>query len=152
MDETSKNPTDLSRDTGASILRQREGASRETRERLIQAVLFTSAAVSILTTIGIVAVTLYISVGVFLGGLAGYFGGWIDDFLLFLALRLAPPVEANTPLVGSEVECVLADVAGADPAFVGALGLDRHLSPTRSNGLAAMIEALRHAARQGLAA
>ena len=36
-------------------------------------------------TIGIVAVVLYVSVGIFLGGLAGYFGGWIDDALLFCA-------------------------------------------------------------------
>jgi len=36
-------------------------------------------------TIGIVAVALYVSVGIFLGGLAGYFGGWVDDTLLFFA-------------------------------------------------------------------
>lgn len=36
-------------------------------------------------TIGIVAVLLYVSVGVLLGGLAGYLGGWVDDFLLFVA-------------------------------------------------------------------
>jgi len=36
-------------------------------------------------TIGIVAVVLYVSVGVLLGGLAGYLGGWVDDLLLFVA-------------------------------------------------------------------
>jgi len=36
-------------------------------------------------TIGIVAVALYVSVGIFLGGLAGYFGGWVDDTLMFCA-------------------------------------------------------------------
>ena len=36
-------------------------------------------------TIGIVAVALYVTVGIFLGGLAGYFGGWVDDALLFCA-------------------------------------------------------------------
>jgi len=36
-------------------------------------------------TIGIVAVLLYVTVGIFLGGLAGFFGGWVDDLLLFVA-------------------------------------------------------------------
>ncbi len=36
-------------------------------------------------TIGILAVSIYVVVGVVLGGLAGYFGGWIDDLLLFFA-------------------------------------------------------------------
>ncbi|MHC4952255.1 MAG: ABC transporter permease [Planctomycetota bacterium] len=36
-------------------------------------------------SIGIIAVALYVAVGIFLGGLAGYFGGWVDDLLLFLA-------------------------------------------------------------------
>lgn len=39
------------------------------------------------------------------------------------------------------------DILATEPAFVGALGLDEHLSPTRSNGLAAMLNAIRrHAA------
>ena len=42
------------------------------------------------------------------------------------------------------------DIAENEPAFVSELGLDRHLSPTRSNGLAAMVEAVRNAARQGV--
>ncbi|MHC4451142.1 MAG: ABC transporter permease [Planctomycetota bacterium] len=36
-------------------------------------------------TIGIVAVILYVTVGIFLGGIAGYFGGWVDDFIMFIA-------------------------------------------------------------------
>jgi len=36
-------------------------------------------------TIGLVAVFLYVTVGMLLGGLAGYVGGWTDDFLLFVA-------------------------------------------------------------------
>jgi peptide/nickel transport system permease protein len=36
-------------------------------------------------TIGILAVSLYVAVGIVFGGLAGYFGGWIDDVLLFFA-------------------------------------------------------------------
>jgi cysteine desulfuration protein SufE len=39
------------------------------------------------------------------------------------------------------------DIAVATPAFVGAIGLDEHLSPTRSNGLNAMIAAIRQAAQ-----
>lgn len=38
------------------------------------------------------------------------------------------------------------DVALSQPDFIAALGLDQHLSPTRSNGLHAMIRELRHAA------
>ncbi len=47
---------------------------------------------------------------------------------------------------------LMADIAASEPSFVNALGLDRHLSPTRSNGLAAMIKAVRDAARHGAAA
>ena len=36
-------------------------------------------------TIGILAVSIYVVIGVVLGGLAGFFGGWVDDVLLFLA-------------------------------------------------------------------
>jgi len=39
------------------------------------------------------------------------------------------------------------DIAVATPAFIGAIGLDEHLSPTRSNGLNAMITAIRQAAQ-----
>jgi len=36
-------------------------------------------------TIGVLAVSIYVTVGLLLGGLAGYFGGWVDDLLLFCA-------------------------------------------------------------------
>ncbi|MEM8886270.1 MAG: ABC transporter permease [Planctomycetota bacterium] len=36
-------------------------------------------------TIGIVAVVLYVTVGVLMGGIAGYFGGWVDDVIMFVA-------------------------------------------------------------------
>ena len=36
-----------------------------------------------------------------------------------------------------------ADILAAPLEFVGAIGLDQHLSPTRSNGLNAMIQAIR---------
>ncbi|MEM1264235.1 MAG: SufE family protein [Pseudomonadota bacterium] len=36
-----------------------------------------------------------------------------------------------------------AEILAATPRFVAALGLDEHLSPTRSNGLAAMLSAVR---------
>ncbi len=39
------------------------------------------------------------------------------------------------------------EVLATEPEFVAALGFDKHLSPTRSNGLAAMLSAIRgHAA------
>jgi cysteine desulfuration protein SufE len=44
------------------------------------------------------------------------------------------------------------DVAASEPEFIKALGLDQHLSPTRSNGLHALIRALRQAAVAAAAA
>jgi len=38
------------------------------------------------------------------------------------------------------------DILETPPEFVGAIGLDEHLSPTRSNGLAAMLKAIHDAA------
>ena len=39
-----------------------------------------------------------------------------------------------------------AEIVNATPAFIGEIGLDEHLSPTRSNGLNAMITAIKGAA------
>lgn len=38
-------------------------------------------------------------------------------------------------------------IASTTPAFIGAIGLDEHLSPTRSNGLNSMIKVIQQAAR-----
>lgn len=38
------------------------------------------------------------------------------------------------------------DILDTPPDFVGSIGLDEHLSPTRSNGLNAMIQEIRRAA------
>ncbi len=41
-----------------------------------------------------------------------------------------------------------ADIIATEPDFIAAIGLHEHLSPTRSNGLRAMIDAIKgHAAR-----
>lgn len=45
-----------------------------------------------------------------------------------------------------------AEIAASRPDFVAALGLDQHLSPTRSNGLNAMIREIRQAAAVAAAA
>ena len=42
------------------------------------------------------------------------------------------------------------DIIGADAGFVSALGLEKHLSPTRSNGLASMLKAIRRFAEEAL--
>jgi len=42
------------------------------------------------------------------------------------------------------------DILDTPPDFVSALQLESHLSPTRSNGLSAMLEAIRGFARQAL--
>jgi cysteine desulfuration protein SufE len=44
-----------------------------------------------------------------------------------------------------------ADIIATEPRFVEAIGLAKHLSPTRSNGLAAMLAAIKQHARGALA-
>ncbi len=44
------------------------------------------------------------------------------------------------------------DILDTDPEFVQALGLQSHLSPTRSNGLASMLNAIRAFAAEALQA
>jgi len=55
--------------------------------------------------------------------------------LVFLALR----VYSGRPA---------AEILATEPQFVDAIGLAKHLSPTRSNGLAALLAAIRDTARQ----
>ncbi|MAV47014.1 MAG: SufE family protein [Alphaproteobacteria bacterium TMED89] len=42
------------------------------------------------------------------------------------------------------------DILQNPPEFIGQIGLDEHLSPTRKNGLASMVSAIQDAARAGL--
>ena len=58
--------------------------------------------------------------------------------LVFLALRVYS---------GRSAEEILA----TDPDYIGAIGLAKHLSPTRSNGLAALLAFIREHARASLA-
>ncbi len=44
------------------------------------------------------------------------------------------------------------EILAAPPGFIKAIGLDQHLSPTRSNGLHAMLGAIRNAAAAGIGA
>ena len=43
-----------------------------------------------------------------------------------------------------------AEIAGTDADYIGDIGLAKHLSPTRSNGLAALLDFIRERARQQL--
>jgi cysteine desulfuration protein SufE len=43
-----------------------------------------------------------------------------------------------------------AEILAAPPEFIKAIGLEEHLSPTRSNGLRAMIDAIRGRAREAV--
>ena len=43
-----------------------------------------------------------------------------------------------------------AEIAATEPTFIGTIGLAKHLSPTRSNGLAAMLAKLKGYAAQAL--
>jgi cysteine desulfuration protein SufE len=42
------------------------------------------------------------------------------------------------------------DILATDPAFINAIGLGQHLSPTRSNGLAAMVKTIKTHAERAL--
>lgn len=42
------------------------------------------------------------------------------------------------------------DIVATPPSFVSALGLEQHLSPTRSNGLASMLDAIQRFAADAL--
>lgn len=44
-----------------------------------------------------------------------------------------------------------AEIVTTEPTFIGTIGLAKHLSPTRSNGLAAMLAKLKNHAAQALA-
>jgi cysteine desulfuration protein SufE len=43
------------------------------------------------------------------------------------------------------------DILDTDPAFINAIGLGKHLSPTRSNGLASMVKTIKAHAQTALA-
>ncbi len=70
-----------------------------------------------------------------------------DDRLEFLAISDSVIVSGLIALLmrvynGRRVS----EIAGSQPGFVTAIGLDEHLSPTRSNGLRAMLQAITRAA------
>lgn len=43
------------------------------------------------------------------------------------------------------------DILDTDPAFINAIGLGKHLSPTRSNGLASMVKTIKAHAERAVA-
>jgi cysteine desulfuration protein SufE len=43
------------------------------------------------------------------------------------------------------------DILDTDPAFINAIGLGKHLSPTRSNGLASMVKTIKAHAERAIA-
>jgi cysteine desulfuration protein SufE len=43
------------------------------------------------------------------------------------------------------------DILDTDPAFINAIGLGKHLSPTRSNGLASMVKTIKTHAERAIA-
>ena len=58
--------------------------------------------------------------------------------LIFLALRVYAGRSAQ-------------EIAATEPDYIAAIGLAKHLSPTRSNGLAALLAEIRTAAQRALA-
>ena len=43
------------------------------------------------------------------------------------------------------------EILDTDPAFINEIGLGKHLSPTRSNGLASMVKTIKARAERALA-
>jgi cysteine desulfuration protein SufE len=43
------------------------------------------------------------------------------------------------------------DILATEPDYIQAIGLSKHLSPTRSNGLAAMLQTIKHSAAEAVA-
>ncbi|MCD9033077.1 SufE family protein [Luteimonas sp. Y-2-2-4F] len=58
--------------------------------------------------------------------------------LIYLALRVYSGRSAR-------------EIADTEPEYIASIGLSRHLSPTRSNGLAALLAEIRDTARRALA-
>ena len=80
-----------------------------------------------------------------------FLADWRDDRLHFQAV-------SDAAIVSGLIAVLLRiysdrrpqDIIGADASFVSALGLEKHLSPTRSNGLASMLKAIRRFAEAAL--
>jgi cysteine desulfuration protein SufE len=76
------------------------------------------------------------------------------------AERLAFRAASDSSIVAGLVALLLrvysgrsaSEILATEPTFVEAIGLAKHLSPTRSNGLAAMLAAIKQCARKALAA
>ncbi|WP_049621535.1 SufE family protein [Frateuria defendens] len=76
------------------------------------------------------------------------------------AARLHFDAASDSAIVSGLIALVLrvysdrpaAEIVATEPAFIQAIGLAKHLSPTRSNGLAAMLARLRAYAAQALEA
>ncbi|MCA1771771.1 MAG: SufE family protein [Halomonas sp.] len=72
-----------------------------------------------------------------------------DDKLIFKATSDAAIVSGLIAvLLRIYSERTADEVRGTEPHFMTDLGLDKHLSPTRSNGLHAMLERIYQVARQ----
>jgi len=80
-----------------------------------------------------------------------FLADWQDDRLHFQAV-------SDAAIVSGLIAVLLRiysdrrpqDIIGADASFVSELGLEKHLSPTRSNGLASMLKAIRSFAEEAV--
>lgn len=76
-----------------------------------------------------------------------------DDRLVFHAISDAAIVSGIIALLLRVYSNrTAAEILETDPAFIAAIGLDAHLSPTRKNGLGAMLKAIKDRARAELEA
>ena len=81
-----------------------------------------------------------------------YFSFDTDKRVVFIsARRLMPQLFRADRAVIAGIFCThAARNLALSPDFLEKIGLDKHLSPTRKNGLASMVEAIRRAADQNL--
>lgn len=80
-----------------------------------------------------------------------YFGAETDDDgrIYFSASSDAAIVQGLIALLLRVYSARLpAEILALEPDFLNEIGLDKHLSPTRKNGLASMVQAIKGAARQ----
>jgi cysteine desulfuration protein SufE len=91
-----------------------------------------------------------------------FFDNWMDryQYLIDLGRRLPEFAISDAAIVSGLIAVLLRiysgkkpkDILDTPPDFVSALQLEAHLSPTRSNGLASMLKAIRDFATEALQA
>src|SRR6478735_7008226 len=62
-------------------------------------------------SVGLAAVSIYVTIGILLGGLAGYYGGWVDSLIMHLPELHDRVAERIATLTRNEAACVTCGAA-----------------------------------------